>query len=1127
MRRAGRIFAASDGGKPGALPASGDARAEPVAAFGPFHDLPSSLVAEVIALLDGPSVAKLGMTCRRMREETRSSAIWRTLARRQEPSALVREDLVTRDFTWRHLYAWRRHVLAHCDPVGVVDRIAVADASRVLTCDPVEGGGCAYVVHETHAPETIIPNTLAWSRGGELLSVLQEGAPDGGSKVLVAAPPAMLRHRQRVPSTHPTRPRRGGGEESDADEDALPGGTAKNDPDANRSRREPLRERLGDEDSTAAGGYAAGDRGDLSSDEEEVVGGRGGFRTGGSERVRNRIGASVEDASTLAVDARATDGFDGFGGGGVVSRRRRVTALPAVNAVSLPSMRNPVFAAFAPCGTRLAVMDVRGRGDEIALSVLDLTTSLASLYGAPGARIVDRGRDAPPFPMSREARETLTLVEVAKEISFSFGPASADAVTLVDGVDVGRVAARCVLAPEPPVSGLLDETNGSHRGRRSSDSDADSAGSPRARAAKRAAAGPPEGTLSDAPEERGEGRPSDDAGASPFGANAPGVSARGVSRTFASPFSLRTTDSDDEEGDEREVSSAAESAWWRRSMDAAARRLRGGAEAVGGALRFFSLSGGGGPNSFSSAADPAASPRAAKRRRLAGGTVAASAARGTGAGVVLGLLRGVVGGGGGLIAGSARRGGASSSRPRTGFGGRRRASSSLAIRPARPIPSHRVARLVAPEAATGAFRRAPLHTTQLDGMSHVVQWIRPAVGADGRRRNPRDPFPDGFWLAPASFADAVPQAVHLALVPATRAPGPEELRGSDEERAEAARRAMMRSGETKEEEEEEKKKKKAPQKSVAPTGAPGALVPAGTLDTLTASIAEGAESRSRRDASAPFAARALRRHVAAELSPPAVYNELHVAVPLVASASPGGGIVCWADETALWARKNTARDRAVGDAPPAEPVLFLQTCGFGAGADPAGGNPVLHHVQAMQWTRGGDRLLFLLTVHVTTAQHVYPLHQWVVWDPPESWLRDDGDEEAEEEAEEEDRGGLPGEARRGRSLSRGMSSLSRGRWHVPSGCFLQDCLPIFEQYAQTHDLWNLAGDAIVYPTRNDAEGVEQIEMQRFPRRGEGPGAAVEFPATTRQRDAGLPFRVRPTPEPVVVCEGSFCVWSPR
>ena len=248
-------------------------------------------------------------------------------------------------------------------------------------------------------------------------------------------------------------------------------------------------------------------------------------------------------------------------------------------------------------------MDVRGRGDEIALSVLDLTTSLASLYGAPGARIVDRGRDAPPFPMSREARETLTLVEVAKEISFSFGPASADAVTLVDGVDVGRVAARCVLAPEPPVSGLLDETNGSHRGRRSSDSDADSAGSPRARAAKRAAAGPPEGTLSDAPEERGEGRPSDDAGASPFGANAPGVSARGVSRTFASPFSLRTTDSDDEEGDEREVSSAAESAWWRRSMDAAARRLRGGAEAVGGALRF--LSGGGGPNSFSSAASSA------------------------------------------------------------------------------------------------------------------------------------------------------------------------------------------------------------------------------------------------------------------------------------------------------------------------------------------------------------------------------------------------------------------------------------------------------------------------------------------------------------------------------------------
>ena len=115
--------------------------------------LPRALIDYVVSRLDGVAVARLGMTCRRMRAATRSHATWRRLAEAQESApSLTRLDLVTRDFTFRHLYAWRRHVLRYATAArGGVNRIAVADSSRILTCDPVLGGGRAYVAHESDA----------------------------------------------------------------------------------------------------------------------------------------------------------------------------------------------------------------------------------------------------------------------------------------------------------------------------------------------------------------------------------------------------------------------------------------------------------------------------------------------------------------------------------------------------------------------------------------------------------------------------------------------------------------------------------------------------------------------------------------------------------------------------------------------------------------------------------------------------------------------------------------------------------------------------------------------------------------------------------------------------------------
>uniref|UniRef100_A0A7S0SN21 Uncharacterized protein n=2 Tax=Mantoniella antarctica TaxID=81844 RepID=A0A7S0SN21_9CHLO len=375
------------------------------------------------------------------------------------------------------------------------------------------------------------------------------------------------------------------------------------------------------------------------------------------------------------------------------------------------------------------------------------------------------------------------------------------------------------------------------------------------------------------------------------------------------------------------------------------------------------------------------------------------------------------------------------------------------------------------------------------------------------QRSKVDDHPDGFWLVPVCFPDAVPHAVHLALVPATCTPSPEEIAGTPAERTEAARRAML--------------------------GLPPDRDLVGSHAHRTA--AERAAAAGHR----AFDPKRLEDYVVVEITAPVVYNELHAVVPMVASASPGGSIVCWADDNALWARR-TGRHRTPGACPPARAVVNLQMCGLGAAADPGGGNPVLHHVAAMQWCPSGRRLLLLVVVHVATMHHVFPLYQWVVWDPPSSWLEED--EADEDEVAKGDCGDGWGAttaheteteaaAQAGRAAAheryhgtKGCGTLSQGRWHVPSSNFLQDCLPIFEQYSQTHMLWNPAEDAVVYSARNDAENAEYIELQHFPPREAQP----EFPTPVHQEDAPfeLPYTVRPTPPAVVVCEGSFCVWSP-
>jgi hypothetical protein len=1058
MRRAGKpagLFASGDGNKHAPRPssrASGDGG-------GHLATLPKAVIADIIALLDGPSVAKLGMTCRRMSDTTRPSGIWRALARAQEPhSSLVREDLVTRDFTWRHLYAWRRHVLRHCD--GGVDRVAVADQKRVLTCDPVAGGGRSYVVHETPSPNTLVPSLLTWSPRGELLAVVQD-APEG-CKVLLAAPPVTLRERNLF-------------KRKEAPDDAF-------------FHRAGGAERMGDEDSTAAG-YCVNasafeiENPDFSEDGESVEGGAGAR---GTLFPYENLGAKDDDDAG-ATRRRATANESRPLRRSVL-RRKNVSRLASLNELTLP-VSNPVFLAFAPCGTRLAVMSVQRRGREIALHELDCAVALFALYGNANAAVRN---DRAHF--STEAREAVRLLKASRELSFCYGPRTRDVLALLDGARVAR------LAPKPLRAAPAEEEDTALLG------------------------------LS-----AGEGRFRDDSPTTSVGTR-PQVSGRGGVRRWLFPERARNAREekaksgaggkrrrdapggfDNEfgpelEGDEREVSSAANSLWWRVTTDLAHDRYRAGAEKLSRGLSWcaaavFGQSAGAGgsrggrrrrdrpgPSLWPFGGDGRAIKRARLTHRRARGGQTDPSSRDDGRGS-----------GGEMVMGCDGQTG--------------------------PVPSRRRVRVEDPEPVTsadaetvaGAARHDALHDAQVEGLLHIVQWIKPAAppppgsGSDGKRKQAApspDPNPDGFWLVPASFADAVPPSTHLALLPARATPGPAELRGTSEERAEAKRRVML-----------------------------GLDVPdrlAGALAGCSADFASRyddaaavAAAVAARDARRAFDASRLRSRVACELAPPTTYQELHAVVPVVASAAPGGGIVCWSDDVALWARRATGAERKFGVTNSAEKtkpmaVIDLQTCGFGADAvssdasppahaDAVGGNPVLHHVAAMQWSASGQRLLVLLVVHIATAAHVVAKYRWLVWDPPREWLE-------EEPGVDED--------------SDTVGVITMGRWHVPSASFTNDCLSIFEQYTQTNSMWNPNENAVAYPVRRDAaageDGVaaDEIEIQHFPqthlwRRPSRDDLNAIGIRQTLDPSRCLPFAVAPSPAPIVVCEGSFCAWSPR
>ena len=233
----------------------------------------------------------------------------------------------------------------------------------------------------------------------------------------------------------------------------------------------------------------------------------------------------------------------------------------AINVLTLP-IQNPVFLAFAPCGTRLAMLNARRSGDEFSLHSLDLAVALSSLYGAADGR---SGAFA-PRDMSREACESLSLMKVSKELSFAFGPRSLDVLALVDGVGVAK------LAPVQPANRLatraeLSDGTPRHVGGHSPD----------AHGPHHAKEG--QGTLSDPPstEEEDPWDAPEDVGA--------GAGAGPRMAPFV-PRDAFFAEDEGNEGEDVEVSSVAENLWWRRSVNAATEGYRAGVETMARGLRW-------------------------------------------------------------------------------------------------------------------------------------------------------------------------------------------------------------------------------------------------------------------------------------------------------------------------------------------------------------------------------------------------------------------------------------------------------------------------------------------------------------------------------------------------------------
>ena len=235
---------------------------------------------------------------------------------------------------------------------------------------------------------------------------------------------------------------------------------------------------MGDEDSTAAAGHGLGTSGRTGRRDwrGQTAAFFGGGDSGGGGRAAQQL--DDEDDSVDANKAKEPRAYPR----GIVAPIDRVRShkLPAMNSVHVP-LQNPVFAAFTACGTRLLLMNVRRHGEEFALHELDLTVAMASLHGAtPGAagargskflakNQLERSRRVPSVVeeipsagddddddddddaanvrgvgpdgwLSADARETLTLVESGRELSFSPGPSTRDVLSLANGAVVGKIS---------------------------------------------------------------------------------------------------------------------------------------------------------------------------------------------------------------------------------------------------------------------------------------------------------------------------------------------------------------------------------------------------------------------------------------------------------------------------------------------------------------------------------------------------------------------------------------------------------------------------------------------------------------------------------------------------------------
>ena len=231
-----------------------------------------------------------------------------------------------------------------------------------------------------------------------------------------------------------------------------------------------------------------------------------------------------------------------------------------------------------------------------------------------------------------------------------------------------------------------------------------------------------------------------------------------------------------------------------------------------------------------------------------------------------------------------------------------------------------------------------------------------------------------------------------------------------------------------------------------------------------------------------FDAPRLRARVACELAPPTTYQELHAVVPVVASAAPGGGVVCWSDDFALWARRARAAPTAVrralkgGDRP--ADVRFRRGRRVSRRAAPRArgrrrGHPVLHHVAAMQWSASGQRLLALLVVHVATAQHVVAKYRWLVWDPPRTWLNaGDSSTNSSTNVVRE-------------PFENDVGVITMGRWHVLRGVHERLLVHLRAVHADELDVEPERGRrgvpcAATPPPARTASRADEIEIQHFP-----------------------------------------------